>query len=216
VPIDEHFAATRDGWRADFTLRLPALPQAASKGMRRACTAWLFQGLAAPRGTMAETGEAALTALVADGARPTTSTEPWYCERSVVATHFGRGWLALRRSDVSFAGGAHPNSRVESMIVELDGVRALDLDEVVPPERQGELRQLLARELRRIRGLSSDGPLTSEVATDADLPIPLPLLTDEGARFVWNPYEIGPYSDGALEIALPAVQMRPFLANDPW
>ncbi len=216
APVDERFSETREGWRADFTLRLPALPQHAAKGLHRACTAWLFQGLATPRATMAESGEAALAALIGDGARPTSAPDPWYCERAVVATHYGRGWLALRRSETSFAGGAHPNSRVEALIVDSEAVRALTLDEVVPPDRQAELRLILARELRRIRGLPADGPLTSEVASDADLPIPLPLLSDEGARFVWNPYEIGPYSDGAFEVAVPLAQMRAFLANDPW
>ena len=216
APVDERFSEAREGWRADFTLRLPALPQHAAKGLHRACTAWLFQGLATPRATMAESGEAALAALIGDGARPTSAPDPWYCERAVVATHYGRGWLALRRSETSFAGGAHPNSRVEALIVDSEAVRALTLDEVVPPDRQAELRLILARELRRIRGLPADGPLTSEVASDADLPIPLPLLTDEGARFVWNPYEIGPYSDGAFEVAVPLAQMRGFLINDPW
>jgi hypothetical protein len=214
-PIDERFATTRDGWRVDYHLRLPALPADTTKRLRRACTAWLFQGLADARPTLAESGEAALTTLIADGGKP-AGGEPWYSERAVVTTLQGGGWLALRRSERSFAGGATTTARVESLILELDGVRALTLDEVVPPERQDALRLQLARELRRVRGLPADGPLTSVVASDAELPIPVPLLSVEGARFVWNPYEIGPLSDGAYEVALTVGQVRTALAVDPW
>jgi len=213
--IDERFATTRDGWRVDYHLRLPALPADTSKRLRRACTAWLFQGLAETRPTMAESGEAALATLIADGGKP-AGGEPWYSERAVVAMQQGGGWLALRRSERSFAGGATAAARIESLILELDGVRALTLDEVVPPERQEALRLQLARELRRIRGLPADGPLTSVVASDGELPIPVPLLSAEGARFVWNPYEIGPLSDGVYEATMTAEQVRPSLAVDPW
>lgn len=214
-PIDERFATTRDGWRVDYHLRLPALPAETTKGLRRACTAWLFQGLAAARPTLAESGEAALATLIVDGGKP-TGGEPWYSERAVVSTLQGGGWLALRRSERSFAGGETATARVESLILELDGVRALTLDEVVPPERQEALRLQLARELRRVRGLPADGPLSSVVASDAELPIPVPLLSAEGARFVWNPYEIGPLSDGAYEAVLATEQVRAALAVDPW
>ncbi len=214
-PIDERFATTRDGWRVDYHLRLPALPADTTKRLRRACTAWLFQGLAEARPTLAESGEAALGTLIADGGKPEGS-EPWYSERAVVTTLQGGGWLALRRSERSFAGGATTTARVESLILELDGVRALTLDEVVPPERQEALRLQLARELRRVRGLPADGPLSSVVASDAELPIPVPLLSAEGARFVWNPYEIGPLSDGAYEAVLATEQVRAALAVDPW
>ena len=214
-PIDERFATTRDGWRVDYHLRLPALPAETTKRLRRACTAWLFQGLAEVRPTLAASGEAALATLIADGGKP-TGGDPWYSERAVVATLQGGGWLALRRSDRSFAGAANTTARVESLVIELDGVRALTLDEVVPPDRQAALRLQLAREFRRVRGLPADGPLTSAVASDAELPIPVPLLAAEGARFVWNPYEIGPLSDGAYEVSLTAEQVRAALAVDPW
>ncbi len=214
-PIDERFATTRDGWRVDYHLRLPSLPPDTTRRLRRACTAWLFQGLAEARPTLAESGEAALATLIADGGKP-AGGEPWYSERAVVATLQGGGWLALRRSERSFAGGANLTARVESLILELDGVRALTLDEVVPAERQADLRLLLARELRRVRGLPAEGPLTSLVASEAELPIPVPLLSAEGARFVWNPYEIGPLSDGAYEVSLSVGQVRAALAVDPW
>lgn len=213
--IDERFATTRDGWRVDYRLRLPALPPDTSRRLARACSAWLFQGLAEARPTLAESGEAALATLIADGGRP-SGGEPWYSERAVVATLQGGGWLALRRSERSFAGGANLTTRLEGLILELDGLRALTLDEIVPAERQPALRLLLAGELRRVRGLPADGPLTTVVASDAELPIPIPLLTAEGARFVWNPYEIGPLSDGAFEAQLDAGQMRHVLAVDPW
>ena len=68
----------------------------------------------------------------------------------------------------------------------------------------------------RVRGLPPDGPLTSAIASDAELPIPMPVLTADGVVFTWNAYEIGPFSDGAYRAALPAEAVRGLLARDPW
>ena len=214
-PVDERFTDTRDGWRVDYRLRLPALPADTAKRLRFACNAWLFQGLAQPRASLNESGAAALATLIADGGKP-SGGDAWYSERSVVATHQGGGWLALRRSERSFAGGATPTTRVEGLIVELAGVRALTVDEIVPLDRQAGLRLALAAAIRRERKLPAEGPLTSEVANDAELPIPVPLLSAEGAQFVWNPYEIGPLADGAYEVTLPSESLREAFAVDPW
>jgi hypothetical protein len=214
-PVDEHITADDAGWRVDFRLKLPALPATPSRRARRACEAWLFQGLVVPRGAFEESVKAAHQLLITDTPH-VGAADTWYAERAVVATRLGGGWLALSRSDNSFAGGAHPNSRIEGLVVQVDEVRALTLDEVVPLDRQEALRRVLAGELRRIRGLPADGPLTSAIGSDAELPIPMPLIVDDGARFVWNAYEIAPYSDGAFEVRLPVSQMRAFLACDPW
>lgn len=208
--VDERFADTRGAWRVDYHLRLPAQPATAQRRLRHACTAWLFQGLAQPRASVAESGEAALATLVADG-----GAEGGASVRTVLATHQGGGWLALCRTDSSSAGGVALNRR-EGLIVELPEVRALTLDEIVPPERQDELRATLALGIRRTRGLPADGPLTATIASDAELPIPVPLLTAAGALFVWNPYEIAPAADGAYEVELPVAQVRALLAVDPW
>lgn len=214
-PVDDRFAAEEAGWRVSFHLSLPALPEASARRVRRACEAWLFQGLIAPRASFAESAQEAHKLLIADNPH-VGAADAWYAERAVLATHLGGGWLALSRSDGSFAGGAHPNSKLEGLIVQVDEVRALTLDEVVPAAQQPILRRQLALALRQARKLPAEGPLTSEVATDDDLPIPLPVIQADGARFVWNPYEIAPYSDGAFEVVLSAAQLRPLLAANPW
>ncbi len=213
-PVDDRFAADESGWRVSFQLTLPSLPENSAHRVRRACEAWLFQGLIVPRGSFAESAIEAHKLLITDN--PHAGAEPWYAERSVVATHLGGGWLALSRSDSSFAGGEHPNSRLEGLVVQIDEVRALTLDEVVPPEQQPALRRLLALGLRQARKLPADGPLTSVIATDEDLPIPLPVIQADGARFVWNPFEIAPFSEGAFEVVLSAAQLRSLLAANPW
>lgn len=214
-PVDDRFAAEESGWRVAFALSLPELPESSARRVRRACEAWLFQGLVTPRSTFAASAAEAHRLLISDTPH-TGAGEAWFAERSVVATHLAAGWLALARNDSSFAGGAHGNAKTEGLVVDLADVRALTLDEVVPPEHQPALRALLAQEFRRERQLPADGPLTSEIAADADLPIPLPILDATGARFVWNPYEIAPYSEGAFTVRLPADALRGLLARNPW
>jgi hypothetical protein len=212
--VSDRHAAEAAGWRTAFELRLPALAEPAARRVRRAAEAWLFQGLVEPRASFAETAAEAQRILAADAPHPGAG-DPWYCERAVVATRLGGGWLALARSERSSAG-AGASERIEGMVVAVDEVRALTLDEIVPPERQEALRAILAGELRRARGLPADGPLTELIASDAELPIPQPLIDDEGARFVWNAYEIAQREAGAFTVRLAAERLRPLLAADPW
>jgi hypothetical protein len=213
--VADSYSRNADGWRVSFVLNLPALPAAKARTLRRACEAWLFQGLVSPRGDFAASAAEAHRLLVQDTPRGAEG-EPWYSERAVHARLVGAGWLSLERDWKEFAGGAHANQRSEGLLVEIAAGRALTIDEVVPADRVDALRALLARELRRVRGLPPDGPLTSAIASDAELPIPMPVLTTDGAVFTWNAYEIGPFSDGAYRATLPAAAVRGLLARDPW
>jgi hypothetical protein len=214
--VADSYTMTADGWRVAFALSLPALPAAKARTLRRACEAWLFQGLISPRGDFAASAAEAHRLLIQDTPRGAAEGEPWYSERAVSARLLGAGWLSLERDWKEYAGGAHANQRSEGLLVEIAAGRALTIDEVIPADRIDALRALLARELRRVRGLPPDGPLTSAIASDAELPIPMPVLTVDGAVFTWNAYEIGPFSDGAYRAALPAEAVRGLLARDPW
>lgn len=216
-PLDERYAQEHDQWRLSMALELPGLPGTSARKIRHACVVWLFQGFAPPA---AEGFDAAAKAahdrLAQESPVPAdTASKPWYDERSVTGTTIGP-WLSLSRNMNSFGGGAHPNTRVDGLIVEVATARALMLDEIVPAERQAGLRTALATAIRTAKGIAGDAPLTNDIQHDADLPIPVPLLDKDGARFVWNRFDIGAYADGEFTATLPAAQAAGFFALDPW
>lgn len=215
--LDVRYAQEHDRWRLALTLELPPLPGGSARRIRHACEVWLFQGFTAPGPEgFAPAAKAAHDRLIAESPVPAdTATAPWYDERTVSGTQLGP-WLSLARSMHSYGGGAHPNDRIDGLVVEIDSARALMLDEIVPADRQAALRATLAAALRSAKGIPAGQPLTSDIQKDEDLPIPVPLLSKDGARFIWNRFDIASYADGEFSVSLAPEQMRGVLAVDPW
>lgn len=214
-PVAAQSVHAADGWAVAFSLDLPALPAAIAAPVRRLCEGWLFQGLVAPEGDFDGAARAALALLVRDSPAPAGAAGAFYCRRAIRARHHDLGWLSLERTWEEAAGGA-ASLRTEGIIVDLDGIRPLPLDEIVDAERQGALRRLLATALRRQLGLPDAAPITSAVADDTALPVPVPVLTGSGAVFVWNAFEIAEGDRGAFRVELPADALRGLLVRDPW
>lgn len=213
--VDSSFARERDGWRVAFALTLPALSEPAAHRIRRAAEGWLFQGYEQKPGDVAAAGAAALDKLVIENPRPAGAGAAWYVERTVAGARVGP-WLSLTRTLKEQAGPDAASTRSDALVIDAGTAQALTIDELVPADRQAALRAALAAALRAARGIPAGSPISSEVARDEDLPIPVPTLTAAGARFVWNPFEIGPAADGAYVAELPRDQVRGLLSADPW
>jgi hypothetical protein len=213
APVDERFVRERAGWRTSFRLALPALDEPAAHRIRRAAQHWLFQDFEVLPGGVAASGAAALDKLVIEQAVPAGGARA--LERAVIGVRIGP-WLSLVRTlnEPGRDGGA--SVREDALIVEAANGSALTVDEVVPPVRQAALRSALAAALRSARKLAVGAPLSSGLASDQELPIPLPSLTASGARFVWNPSDLATAAEGAFAVELPRDAVRSLLVLDPW
>lgn len=188
-----------------FTLRLPALAEPMAHRIRRAAMSWLFQDYAVLPGGVTASGMAALDKLVIEHPRASGVTTAMSVERAVVCHRFG-SWLSLTRTLSEPTGNGGLLVMEDALIVVVDTGSALTIDEVVPPARQSALRSALVAAMRGAR----------KIAMDPNLPIPLPTLTANGARFVWNPSDLAEAADGAFVAELPCDAVRGLLAVDPW
>ena len=147
-------------------------------------------------------------------------------EKSVTITAAGEtsGLLSLKRVDFDYSGGAHPNTLASGLLWDKTAKRQIAGSALF---RAGAdmtaLDRALCAGLNTAKTARSPGsaPVT---LTGSDWSCPRASATpfvltggsvpdkEAGLTFLVGPYQIGPYSDGAYEIALPASTFRALLA----
>jgi hypothetical protein len=144
---------------------------------------------------------------------PATVMDWEYGEYLDLETFAGR-WLVLCRVQDSFTGGAHGISQKTYYVVDRKDLRALKWDEFFADPQSPELYGLILEALRERGGLEKNAPLSSgiyfedEPAMSSDF-----FLNRDGLGFHWNPYEIGPYSEGHIEALIPWGKLEPLLSE---
>ncbi len=124
---------------------------------------------------------------------------PWSLDVTVDVPYLSADLLVLRRDVSIYTGGAHPNHHTEAFTWELRGEFVLlRLEDAFQPGAAKRLDPLVVAALKRQEaGWVLDGSLTSV----ADLLHTWYPRTD-GLYFVFDPYEAGPYVEGAHEVVL--------------
>ncbi|MDR2494004.1 MAG: RsiV family protein [Spirochaetaceae bacterium] len=112
--------------------------------------------------------------------------------------------LVIERTRYAFTGGAHGNYTVDCAVADTEKRRILTLADVVARDALPKTRRLTEAALRERLDIGPEAPLSEGgLFEDAvDLPENF-FLTEEGLGFLWNPYEIGPYVMGAIEVVIP-------------
>ncbi|MDR2258855.1 MAG: DUF3298 and DUF4163 domain-containing protein [Treponema sp.] len=136
-----------------------------------------------------------------------------YTESMEVRTFSDLGVVISRTKD-SYTGGAHGMVQKTYYVADLRKQKALAWNDLFTDPESPELYRLVTDGLRQYAGLKKDAPLSSGIyfmdepgISDNFFP------TIDGLWFHWNPYEIGPYSEGAIEIVIPWDKIR-YLLND--
>jgi hypothetical protein len=148
-----------------------------------------------------------------DSGGPSPAPDWEYGETIDLETFSGR-WMVLCRVQESFTGGAHGMSQKSYYVVDRKNLRVLKWDELFHDPKSPEFYGLILEALRTYSGLEKDAPLSSgiyfenEPGMSADF-----FLRREGLGFHWNPYEIGPYSEGHIETLIPWEKLEPFLSE---
>jgi hypothetical protein len=133
------------------------------------------------------------------------------------------GILCTQADIYEFAGGAHPNSWKIWMNFRLSDGHLLTTDEVFIPTLQEEISNRLLdalltwarksldnKDIHTIADLQNEGLL---LTSQLYVPENFLLLKDE-VRFVYNRYDIAPYSLGAIELSLPYSEVEEFIDKD--
>jgi len=109
----------------------------------------------------------------------------------------------------AFTGGAHGLENLDYTNVDLKKGRLIKLDDILPETGKQQLSMLLTRKLKQMnklteaQKLSENGYFVDEIQPNENF-----YLTPYGIGFVYNHYDIAPYSFGATDIFLTADEVR--------
>lgn len=133
----------------------------------------------------------------------------WRYSESIDIRNQGQGVIVERCFD-TYSGGAHGMVTKRYHVLDLEGQRELKIDDLFADyQEKTELRDIVYEELRRYSKLESMQPLSEGIyfSDEPELSFNF-FITDEGLGLHWDPYQIAPYVQGAIEIIIPWRDIR--------
>jgi hypothetical protein len=119
----------------------------------------------------------------------------------------------IRREWEYYTGGAHGMRNRDYYVFSLGDKKRLALNDIIRAEAKPALEDLVEAALRKQTGipewipLSEQGFFENSVDRLEDF-----FLIPQGLGFQWDPYEIGPYSMGIIEIVIPYGELQGMLS----
>lgn len=119
-----------------------------------------------------------------------------------------------------YTGGAHPNTRIKWFNIEEQSGKLLEKADVFAAGKDKEICALLMPKLMEYVNEKMDtdtistleGLQNAGVLMDTDLFVPDNfLLSEEGVSFLYNQYDIAPYSMGCITLTLPYEDINAYL-----
>ena len=130
-----------------------------------------------------------------------------------VVTFNANGFVCYEYSIYSFAGGAHGNTQTRTCVFDLRQNRALQLADFFEPAALGQVadqiraRLMLDANCTTLEQLAEAGYLDPEGIG----PTENFLIDNDGIIWLYDPYEIAPYSMGEIEVPLPWRDVLPLI-----
>lgn len=113
----------------------------------------------------------------------------------------------------TYTGGAHGLATADYLNIALADVRLLRLDDVIRPDCRQAVTDLLWKHLARQEKVSSREELEAMGYGFGNgiEPSETFILEADRLTFVYNPYDIAPYSMGRILISIPLDELKPYL-----
>jgi hypothetical protein len=122
---------------------------------------------------------------------------------SITAVDYEK-YVVIKRALDYYNGGAHGMTETVYAVFDRDAARFVTLADVAGKARLPGLREAVAGELRKRFELREDEPLTAAGFFKDEFELTGNFfLGEEGIGFHWDPYELAPYSFGAIEVVVP-------------
>lgn len=112
----------------------------------------------------------------------------------------------------AFTGGAHGMTNMETRNVNLSTGKVISLGDVIAEENFPALASLLAGRIREMHGIQPNQKLTENgFFTDEIKPTENFYVCPAGVGFIYNQYDIAPYSFGPVDVFLTADEVKALL-----
>lgn len=114
----------------------------------------------------------------------------------------------------SYLGGAHPFTATRPFTFDLENERVLTIDNMFAPGNRDALMPIITNALARQLDVPVDGLDRAGIFT-AQLTYPgMPYISNNVLYFHYNPYDIAPYSSGAIDVAVYPYEIESLLQPD--
>jgi hypothetical protein len=120
--------------------------------------------------------------------------------------------IVLSNSNYAYTGGAHGNYGTSYIPVDLVNNRKLLLNDIINKTGQKNLTRLLEKAFRKDYNVKDSDPLTegglfeNKIGPNSNF-----YVSSKGIGFCYNPYEIGPYAMGEIDIFIPFTELNAYL-----
>lgn len=140
--------------------------------------------------------------------------QTWYLNIKAKVLFQNPKYLSLEVRSEEYAGGAHGNLFIKYLNYDPKTYAPLILDDFLLPNSTPKLIQIAEKKFRENEGLTPNQSLENYFFEDAKFSLPANYrLTEEGLEFLYNNYEIKPYSDGITILVLPYASIMDLLKS---
>ena len=120
--------------------------------------------------------------------------------------------IVLSNSNYTYTGGAHGNYGTSYIPVDLVNNKKLMLNDIINKAGQANLTKLLEKAFRKDYNVKESDPLTEGGLFENKIePNSNFYVSSKGIGFCYNPYEIGPYAMGEIDIFIPFTELNAYL-----
>jgi hypothetical protein len=139
------------------------------------------------------------------------ATFNWECDYDMKVLWNADSTVSVSATSYQYTGGAHGLSNNTVLAFDLKHARTHGLGDLFQPGYEAPLQQVLEKHLRVQYDLGSSAPLNGRTGMLFNPHLALTsnfYVTGKGIGFVYNPYEVAPYSYGVIELFVPFSELR--------
>jgi hypothetical protein len=120
--------------------------------------------------------------------------------------------ILLARTNYAYTGGAHGNYGTSYIPVNLISNKKIGINDIINKAGQPKLAKLLEKSFRKAYSLKAGDSLSEGGLFENKIdPNDNFYVTAKGIGFCYNPYEIGPYAMGEINVFIPFAELSAYL-----
>lgn len=138
------------------------------------------------------------------------TSHPWYLSIDIKVIRQLHNYIALAYTHSDFTGGAHGNTHISFDNYNPKTKTVIELDSLIQPDKRAELLKIAENIFRNQEKISATQPLAGKYFFQGgkfSLPAAF-YVSKDGLKFLYNAYEIKPYSEGITELLIPFDQLK--------
>jgi hypothetical protein len=141
-------------------------------------------------------------------------TSNWHYTENFIPISPRYSGIVIERTKETYTGGAHEMLTKRYYVLDLEAQKLLKIDDFLSDYQGDRMRNIIYDELKKFTGLKSSQSLSEGIFLNDEPELTFNFYINEaGLGLHWDPYEIAPYSEGAIQIILPWKKIRPMMLD---